>query len=1106
MPFLLLQSIHSHCSVAISTWYRMKFSSSGRLPLRLLSKFWVLPLLSLLVTLPAMAHDASDAYRLSDIFQQERKVQGTVLSEDGEGLPGVSVFLKGTNVGTITDIDGAYSLTIPNEDQVLVFSFIGFETQEVKIGSRTRVDISLAPDITTLSEVVVVGYGQQKKEDLTGAVSLLSSEELQAMPIQNTLQGIQGRVSGIDITSNARPGEIGQVRIRGNRSINGQNTPLYVVDGVPLQSGGLEGFNPGDIASITILKDASATAIYGSRASNGVVLVTTKAGTPGSLRVNYDGSVILEKINVVGPMFNAPEYAEFRREALRNTEDNLYSTPYPNPIDDFDYFGSNDPSAWESIAAGYRWIDKEGLVPATRPTTAAEQALWGVSEVPDYAGSRVPTTNWTDYVEQTGVTQNHNLSISAGGKKSSTYVSGGYLDQRGTNIGQDFTRYTGMIKTQIHATDWFTFGGTLNANYSIQNYGYSAGGSRGSRTIFEAARGQLPYAVPYDSEGNYIFNPGGNDRIINPVRDTGLVINERTTLRAFGSFFAEAELTEGLRVKTIFGPDIRNYRKGEYQYAESSIRDGGGPSSTNFASFQQRQDISWTMENLLYYDRTFSNIHQLGFTLLQSTSLFRTENTSMSATDLPYDSQLWYNIGSNNNAEILGGSGFSKKTLSSYMARINYSLADKYLLTTSGRWDGASVLSEGYKWDFFPSLAVGWKLSEESFLQPIPWIDQLKLRFGLGATGNQAVGAYSTAGGLVRVPYVFGSEPANGYVSGNPKGSSQGSFPNRALGWERTLQWNYGIDFGLLQHRISGSIEYFIANTSDILLEKEPLSVTGYSNITINAGETQNKGIELTLSTVNVDKADLQWTTDLSLTRINSKITSLPNGQDIVNENLFIGEPLNVYYDLKKIGIWQEADRELMNRYNENGGTYKVGDIRVEDVNGDLTIDSNDRQVIGSRDPMWIGGLTNTLTYKGLSLSVFVFSRWNYTVEGGAADVSGQYASRKIDYWTPNNPTNEYPRPNAVEGSQPVHYSSMNYQDASFIKVRYISLNYNIPDKLIHKMGLRQASVYTQALNPFLYSKTDFIDPDSPYQNSGSNNSASSLSTRSLVFGVKLSF
>jgi len=1041
--------------------------------------------LLLLLTFFALMHTSG--------YAQSKVVKGTISDVTGLPIPGANVLLKGTKQGTSTDFDGKYSINA-SAGQVLVFSSTGSKTVEVTVGQNSEINVKLAEEISQLNEIVVVGYGTQKKSDVTGAIGSINAAKLNASPIQNVLQGVQGKVAGIDISSNSRPGEIGSIRIRGNRSISGENGPLYVVDGVPLQSGGIEMFSASDVESIEVLKDASATAIYGSRGSNGVILVTTKKGKTGKAQITLDSTTTFETLTDLADYYDAGGYAEYRRDALRYAglyKDGAGNTlNYADPNLDFKYFGA-DKTAWENISAGYTWIDKANRVPVL------------TNGIPAYDGSKIPTTDWTKDVVQTGVIQNHTLGISMGTDKIKTYASAGVLNQTGTIPGQDFRRYTGLLSVELKATDWFTMGGTINFNYSIQNYGYTGSGSRGSAQLYGAVRGQFPFAQPYDADGNFIFNPGGSINVINPIRDKDLVINERTTSRMFGSFFAEIKLAQGLKFKTIFGPDIRNWRNGQFQFAESSIR-GGTATSTNYASLNKVENVSWTLENLIYYDKKIDK-HSIGVTLLQSSSNRKSEGSTMTATDLPYDSQLWYNLGSTNRGALDGwGSSYVKQSLNSYMARINYSFADKYLFTATGRYDGSSVLSEGNKWDFFPSASLGWKVNEENFLKEVSWIEQLKLRAGIGTVGNQAVDPYGTAGGLVATQYLFGSTPAKGFVTGDPKGTNTGSIPNKDLGWEKTKQLNFGVDFGFLNGRITGSVDYYIADTFDILLDKAPNSVTGYGNITINAGKTRNKGVELQLSTINVENKDFRWTSDITFTQNKTEIVSLVNGKvdDIVN-NRFIGQPISIRYDYKKIGIWQTEDAAEMAIYNSNGSTYKAGDIRVEDVNNDGRIDANnDRQIIGQYDPKWTAGFINTFNYKNFELSAFIFTRWGQIVNGGAAELSGQFVERKVNYWTPDNPSNEYPAANYNNGGQPIHYSTMNYQDGSFVKVRYISLGYDMPKDVISKLGMTKLKLFAQALNPFLYSKTSYLDADSSY----TNGAASSVTNRGFVIGLNAAF
>lgn len=1029
-------------------------------------------------------------------FSQDRIITGLVSDSQG-ALPGVSVMVKGTKVGVSTGVDGKYTLKA-STGAVLIFTSIGYEVRQVTVGANSVINMTLSASNKELEEVVVVGYNTMKKGDVTGALTRVGQKEIEQMPVQNALQAMQGRAAGVDITSNSRPGEMGSIRIRGNRSLLAGNDPLYVVDGIPLAAGGIESINPHDIEAIDVLKDASATAVYGSRAANGVVLVTTKKGKSGATQVTYNLTTNFETINDLVDNFNSGEYAEYRREAYRNAKDAKYTLLYPNPKQDKAILGT-DPNAWANIKKGYTWIDEENEIPAMRATTAEEAAKWGVSEVPVYDGSKIPTTNWTDYVNQTGITQDHTLGVSSGTDKLRGYFSGGYLSQNGTSKGQSYKRYNAKASLDFKPTNWLSLGGSFTTTWSVQNYGYSGTGSRDAKSIYAAAKGMLPFAVPYDENGEYIFQPGADIGILNPILEDDYVTNERTTLRALGSFYTEIQLLKGLKYRMNFGPDFRNYRNGEFQDKLSILRSAGAATSTNYARLRQSQNFAWTLDNLIYYDKTFNDVHKLGITLLQSMMSNRTEGSDMTATNLPYSSQKWYNLSSTSRGALDGwGSNYSKNTILSYMARVNYSLSDKYMVTVSSRWDAASVLAAGNKWDFFPAASIGWKMEEESFIKNISWINQLKPRFGVGVTGNSSVDPYSTAGGLTQMPIVFGSQVAIGYVPSDAKAAEPVPMPNKKLKWEKTTQWNLGLDYGFLKNRVRGYMDFYISNTNDLLLNRTISSLTGYTKIYDNIGKTQNKGFDFTLSTTNIRTKDFQWNTDISLSLSKDKIVELYAGKNDAPElTFFIGEPLFVYYDYKKTGIWQTADAAEMKKFNDNGGTYKAGDIRVEDVNGDYKIDpNNDRQVLGNKFPNWTSGLTNTLNYKNWELSFFVYARWGSLIEGGAADMQGRFASRKVDYWTVDNPTNAYPRADYSNGGQPIHYSAMNYQDGSFIKVKNISVGYTLPSSYLKAVHMSNFKLYGQVLNPYLYTKNGIIDPDIN----------SSISSRSFVLGLNASF
>ncbi|MBF0574376.1 SusC/RagA family TonB-linked outer membrane protein [Dysgonomonas sp. GY617] len=986
-------------------------------------------------------------------YAQQRTVKGSVYDENNEPIIGASVTVKGTSIGTITDLDGIFSIEAKASD-ILEVGYIGYVKQSVPVAGQSQIKIVLKEDTQLLDEVVVVGYGIMKKSDVTGAMVNVSSEEIRKLPVTNALQAMQGRAAGVDITSNERPGEIGKVLIRGSRSLNASNSPLYVVDGIPLSSGGIEALNPLDIESIDVLKDASATAVFGSKGANGVVLVTTKRGKSGKMSLDYSGIVTIENMYDRTEMMNSPQYVEFRRDAFRRASKNTYPE-VPTLEADKAIFGQ-DPIAWANIEKG-----------------------WAGGT---FNGNLVPTTDWTDLVLRTGLTHEHTLSASGGTDKMRTHTSFGYLNQEGTQKGQDFERYNVKISTDINPTKWFSMGASITGTWSVQNYGYATSNATGPGNLYFAARAMLPYAVPFDENGNRINMPGGDVNILNPIGDDQYVINERTTLRTLGSFYAEIKFMEGLRYRVNFGPDFYNFRNGRFMDERSSNRGAGEPGSTNYAQLNKTQRLSWTLDNLIYYDKTFNKEHNLGVTLLQSSSKFHEETSSMTASNLPWSSQLWNQLNSVSALDAFG-SGLVETQLLSYMARANYSFNSKYMLTASARWDGASQLAEGNKWDFFPSAAVGWRIDQEDFLKNQTWINQMKVRLGVGSTGNSAIDPYQTKGGVETLYYTWGALVAPGYVQSDPSMKEPIVMPDKNLGWERTTQWNLGLDFSFFNNRLSGNLDLYTSTTSDLLMQRDIPSVTGYTRVWTNIGKTSNKGIDLTLNTVNIETRDFTWSTNLNFSASKDKILELANGkEDILANNWFIGQRLGVFYDYQKDRIWQNTSEDLaeMAKFNANGHAFKPGDIKIVDQNEDYKIDANnDRKIVGQKNPSWTAGLVNTFTYKNWELSVFIFSRWNFLMETGAEALQGRFAQRVVDYWTPTNPTNAYPAPNYDRASGDDFKSSMNYQDGSFIKLRNISLGYVFPQKSLGNLGVTNLKLFTQFRNPgLLYSKIDWIDPD----------------------------
>jgi len=995
--------------------------------------------------------------------QQTAKVSGKVVDQSGP-IIGATIRVKGTSIATITDFDGNFSLVNVPQNAIIEIAYIGYKTKTVALNGRTKVSVTLEEDAANLDEVVVVGYGVQKKSDVTGALTRVDEKTLQAKPVSNAFEALQGKAAGVDITSGTRPGEVGTIRIRGNRSISASNTPLYVVDGVPLNSGGIEALNTNDIESIDILKDASSTAIYGSRGANGVVLITTKRGKNGEFKLNYNGSVTWETIKDLAPAFSASDYITWKRWAYYNSNPEKYPRgDQPTYEADQTIFGG-DATGLANVNKG--WVD----------------GTWD--------GSLVTDTDWTELVKQTGFTHQHTLQGSGGTEKLQGSVSFGYLSNDGTTKGQDYQRYNFAATVDVQAKPWIKMGGSVNLAYSMQNYGFSRTGqssNSGPVDLYAAAKAIPRWLMPYDENGDIITNPGGSESNLYTVVDEWTKSSEeRQTFRALGSFYAQLDFGKiwepltGLQYKISFGPDFRYWRRGNFIDSDSAIKAG----SKNYTRRSEERNFAWTLDNMLLYNKTFGE-HNLGVTLLQSATAYNVEESSMNASGIPYPSMKWNNMGvidiTNSDYSAGMSTGLTERQLASYMARVNYSFKDRYLLTVSGRWDGASVLAEGNKWDFFPSAALGWRMEQEDFMKGIEWIDQLKLRLGVGTTGNAAVDPYSTLGVISTywMPFSMGNEMI--LVTNEPYYTSgSNAMPNKNLGWEKTTQWNFGIDFSFLRGRLNGTIDFYTSHTKDLLLSQSIPSLSGYPTQLANIGETKNKGVDITINATPVRIAGFEWNTNLNLAYQKDEIVSLANGdQDDVNNSWFIGESISVYYGVEADGLWQESDAEEMAKFNENGHKFQVGLVKPVDQNGDYKIDDEDRVILGNQNPRFTGGWTNTFSYKGIELAIELYGRFGYMFNTGGEGQYGMYQQREIDYWTPDNTGAEYQKPIYSTSGGDAYSSLLGYKDASFIKVRNISLGYTFQQSLCKKLGIESLKVYAQAKNlGNLYSSIDFIDLD----------------------------
>lgn len=995
---------------------------------------------------------------------QGRAVSGKVSDAGGTPLPGVSVTVKGTAQGAITDVAGKFSVQAAN-GATLVFSYIGYKAQEVKVGSQSSINVTLEEDAAALSEVVVVGYGSQKKSQTTGAISQVTAKQISEMPITSLGQAMQGRVAGVDVSqSGSKPGAAPRILIRGRRSFNAGNDPLYVVDGIPL-SAGYEDINPNDIQSMEVLKDATATAIYGARGANGVVLVTTKRGAnKGKTTVTLDTYAGASNAYSTLNLFSGEEFAEYVREAYRAT--NLYKD-----------------------AAGV-------AVPTGVANTAADAKIAVLGGDPNVAAGIAAgrNTQYQDLILRTGMMQNHTIGIQGGNEKTSFYISAGFFQDKGITKGLDFTRQSLRANIDHQVNNRLKVGISSYMMYSIRN--------GENLNPYANTLNANPLGAAYNADGSLIFEPTNDALLSNPLSEIepGVNIDNTKKYRIFNSIYAEVKILEGLTYRLNLGPDFTQSRWGRFIGSETNARRRGDAQAFN----ENRFGFNFTMENILNYNKTIGK-HAFNVTGVQSIQKDNFESYRTEVQGIPAQSQSFHSLGSATSI-LAANSGLIEWTINSFMGRVNYSYNDKYLLTLTMRRDGSSRFGENTKYGNFPGVAVGWNITNEAFMKQLTWVDLLKLRAGWGKVGNQGVAPYQTQGLLGRTGYAFGATSAFGYrpsTIGNPD-----------LKWESSANANIGLDFSIFRGRVQGSVEVYETNTTDLLLSDFLPGSTGFNAVTRNVGHTRNKGIELGVTTVNVNsKNGFKWTTDFQYTKNKEEIVELYNGKvDDLGNRWFIGYPLNTYYDFKKAGIWQTSEADQAKAFGS-----EVGQIKVQDTDGDGKITAADRVIIGNDVPKFAAGITNRFEFKGFDLSFFLFGRFGNTILSGfhrnQLQLAGRYQQIKVDYWTPNNPTNEFPRPKSTQ-EFPVYNSTLFYYDGSFIKLRNINFGYTLPKGIAKKIGAESVRLYSSIQQPKIWSsyltKYNGVDPEAAITGSATGTtevtSGVTPSTTVTTFGLNIKF
>ncbi|PWJ55047.1 TonB-linked SusC/RagA family outer membrane protein [Dyadobacter jejuensis] len=969
-------------------------------------------------------------------------VKGRVTDEGGLGLPGVSIVVKGTSQGTTTDVEGAYSIVAPDAGATLVYSYVGYVSQEVGIDKRSQIDISLAVDTKALEEIIVVGYGSQKKRDLTGAISSINSRDIAETPSSNFLSNAQGRLAGVDIVrSNGNPGSAPTIRIRGNRSINASNNPLYVIDGIPTDVS-INDFNPNDIESMEVLKDASSVAIYGSRGANGVILITTKKGKEGKAVISYDGYYGIKKAKKNLNLMNGEEFVRYSRVA--------------RGIDVND--SSKDPSFFSTLEI--------------------DNLQNGVE------------TDWLDLILRDGQQQQHQISASGGNKNTTYYLSGAFYDEKGIMQLSDYQRYSFRVNIESELTKRLRVGVSATVATDLQNIM--------TNEPYSNALQFSPLVQPYDEQGSFIAYPNPREGLLtSPLLQyqPGQFTNEKRKYRVFANIFAEYKFMEGLTYRLNFGPDFNTSRMGQYT--------GTLAGSANMATVGNEQNFAYTLENILSYNRNIQD-HSLNVVGLFSTQTNRFESSGASARNIPVESSLFYNLGS---AETVTGinSALTQWGLVSYMARINYSFKNRYLLTLTGRADGSSRLSQKNKWAFFPSVSAGWVLSDEAFMSNTKVLSFLKIRAGYGAVGNTSISPYQTLGGLERSIYAYGNDPAFGYALN--------VIPNPDLRWEISSTVNIGLDFGVLNDRITGSLELYKTNTTDLLLNRLIPITSGYESVLQNIGATSNQGWELSLNGNILNTSNgFKWDANLNIFSNKEKIVQLFNGKDDIGNQWFIGQPINVFYSYKQEGIWQTNEAVEATNGNQKPGDIKIADVNGRDEEGNLTnspdgqINADDRTVLGSTVPKWSGGLTNRISYKGVDFSFLVYARQGQYINSGFHNLGGnnwqgRYNAINFDYWTPENPVNKIPMPTSA--AAPLYSDALRYYDGSFLKIRNITLGYSIPKSLTEKMKISSLRFYATADNALIFSPYKLVDPENSNGTVGGGNP---MTSATYVFGLNLKF
>lgn len=986
---------------------------------------------------------------------QGKKVTGTVSDANGP-LIGVNVMVKGTSTGTITDVDGNYSLEVP-QNAVLIFKYIGFNPMEKVVGGNSALNIQMVEDSQQLDEVVVVGYGIQRKSDLTGSVTSIKAEELNTFPSSNVGDMLRGKAAGINVTATSgRPGSAPEILIRGKRSLTGGNEPLYVVDGVSVDGEGFANLNNADIKSLEVLKDAAAQAIYGARAANGVILVTTKRGEKGKVQVDLNSYVGTQFLSKNFDFYSGEEFYQLRKEAVRT---------------------------------------EMGRMPENSHEVLADAIMEKA-----YADKKF--TDWESLMLDPSLVQKYDLSIRGGGEKMKVAASLGFYKQEGMAPNSDYSRGNFSVNVDYEVYKWLSIGSNIAFARSKQ--------TREDGNFNEYIT-RAPLGQAYNEDGSYAeYINSSLD--VNPLYRAQNANHEIMMNNLKMNVFMDLKPFKGFNYR--LNASFYNVQKENGQYKNKAYPGGGASGMLSNGNKEH-----WLIENIVNYAVPIKNQnHRLDLTLVQSLDQESQKDMEYSANNVPVDFD-WNMLP---DGDVTGiGRKYEERILVSFMGRVQYGLMDKYLLTAAWRRDGSSVFGPSNKWGDFISLALAWRIKEETFLKDINWLSNLKLRASYGQVGNQAIKPYKTLGATQGLGTEFGNVLETGYLP-----TKELSNPN--LKWETTGSANFGVDFGLFENRLSGTVEYYNTTTTDLLVARSINSSLGYSTMYDNLGKTRTQGLEVSLNADVFRQEDFKWSVGVNFTKSKNEILKVngkhdSNGKplDDVNNGWFIGQPIDVYYDYQFDGIYQYGDfdkvvgadgkekYELKKTYDTDGDgipdkslsrtdNVEPGFIKVSDINNDGVINSDDRVVI-RKDPDYVASISSNLYFKGFDLYLDFYTVQGATLKNdyfAGESLQGKLNGIKVDYWTPENPSNVAPRPRFQ--SQPIYNSTRSYQDASYFRLRTVSLGYTFPRRLTEKININNLKIYCTGTNLLTFTNFKSYSPElTP---------GSYPESKQVIFGLNVSF